>query len=119
MDFIPDVEYHGIFERTNQRVILKGAKTPEEVNKRLMLAIKGDRSARRYPTMSRKSIEFLRRIVPSFGRRTIDEAIANPHGLEALTLKFGRERARRILLKQGLDGIDYLRKLEKRKKKRR
>jgi hypothetical protein len=38
MDFMPDKEFHKIFNRISKTVDLTGAGTPEEINERLMHA---------------------------------------------------------------------------------
>ena len=94
MDYLPDYEFNEIFDRVSKKVDLRGANSPKEVNRRLNQKIK------EYPPrLSSGWTSFLKRLMfAGFGRRTIDEAVANPHGIIALTLKHGREKARDILL---------------------
>ncbi len=115
MDFIPDVEFHGIFVRVNEIVVLKGINGPNEILKRINLAIKGDRRYRRYRSMPRGSVSFLQHIAVSFSKRAWDQAVTNPNGIESLTFKYGREEARRKLLRRGLERTKYLQWIEKRK----
>lgn len=93
MDYLPDYEFNEIFDRVSKKVDLRGANSPKEVNRRLNQKIK------EYPPrLSSGWISFLRRLMfAGFGRRTIDEAVAQPYELVGLTLKFGREKARAIL----------------------
>lgn len=105
MDFMPDKEFHKLFDRISIIVDLRGAATPREINKRL------NRKIKEYRYLSRKGQlasfrasrmpDFLKRLISAgFGMRTIDEAVANPRGKIALTLKYGRGKARRILRKR-------------------
>ena len=110
-DFVPDSEFNRIFDRVIFIVDLRGAKTPAEINKRLKMACDQARSLRRTyrPKLSQGWISFLRKLVPSFGRRTIDEAVANPRGKVALTLKYGRKKAKDILLDRARRRLGSLR----------
>jgi anaerobic ribonucleoside-triphosphate reductase len=119
MDFLPDKEFHPIFERVSRKVNLKGAGSPAEINERLKKQIKKEKEKTRMIKeaiskgyaekraltrwlkkirMSRKDLKKL--IFSGFGRRTIDEAIARPHGKVALTLRHGRKKAKEILLER-------------------
>ena len=110
IDSVPDYEFRDIFCRVAIKVDLRGANTPQEVNQRLLQAINA------YPPrLSRGWISFLRKLIPGFGRRTIDEAIAQPRGIVALTLKYGKKTADRIALKQARNKLENLRKREKNK----
>ena len=94
MDFLSDSEFNSIFNRVSAKVDLQGANTPEEVNRRLHQKIKEFP-----PRLSGGWRSFLKRLMfAGFGRRTIDEAVSKPRGKVALTLKYGREKARDILL---------------------
>ena len=105
MDFLADKEFHKLFDRISKIVDLKGAGTPQEINRRLNRKIK---EYRYLPRKSQLAVFFARSRMPNlkklifagFGRRTIDEAVANPRGKIALTLKYGREKARDILRKR-------------------
>jgi len=102
---MPDKEFHKLFNRISKRVNLKGAGTPQEVNRRLKRKIN---EYRYLPRKDQLAVFFARARMPNlkklifagFGRRTIDEAVANPRGEIALTLKHGREKARDILRKR-------------------
>lgn len=103
MDFMPDKEFHKLFDRISKIVDLHGAGTPREINVRLNQKIN---EYRYLPRRSQLAVFFARSRMPNlkklifagFGRRAIDEAVAKPHGKVALTLKYGREKAREILL---------------------
>jgi len=105
LDFLPDKEFNEVFNRVTRTVDLKDAESPSAVNSRLNGQImKYHQKAGRNP-LSRMRAEAksepLRKLIRSgFGRRVIDEAFAKPQGKVALTLKYGRERAERILKKQ-------------------
>lgn len=105
MDFLSDKEFHEIFDRVSAKVDLRGANSPEEVNRRLKQKIK------EYPPrLSSGWISFLKRLMfAGFGRRTIDQAIANPRGKVALTLKYGKEKAKDILLARARRRLGSLR----------
>lgn len=103
MDFMPDKEFHGIFDRVTYRVSLKGAGTPAEVNEKLRHKIKAykylQEKERLKKDRARRLISQYRKLIfAGFGRRTIDEAVARPQGKVALTLQYGRKKAREILL---------------------
>jgi hypothetical protein len=107
MDFLPDKEFHPIFDRVSRKVNLQGAGSPAEINRRLKLKIDGYKYLQKKKALlvfeiSKKEAELgirdLKKLMfRGFGRRTIDEAIARPRGKVALTLRYGRENARRIL----------------------
>jgi hypothetical protein len=121
MDFMSDKEFHPIFERTTRVVDLKGAGTPAEINERLHQKIGEVKSSLKKGRMkipqARRWISRLRQLIfAGFGRRTIDEAIAKPRGVVALTLRYGRKKANEILLKRGRKRIGSLRMLRRRKR---
>ena len=110
MDFLPDKEFHPIFDRVSRKVDLKGAGTPAEINERLKKKIKEIKKKRLKPAKARRLIsELMKLIFAGFGRRAIDEAIANPQGKVALTLKYGEEKAKEILLERARKRIGSLR----------
>lgn len=105
MDFMPDKEFHPLFDRVSRKVDLEGAGTPAEINERLKEKIEVyaylRKKKRLAPRAARRWISDLKRLMfAGFGRRTIDEAIANPRGEVALTLEYGRENAKEILLER-------------------
>jgi hypothetical protein len=118
MDFLPDKEFHPIFDRVSRKVNLKGAGSPAEINRRLKLKIDGYKYLQKKKALlvfeiSKKEAELgirdLKKLMfRGFGRRTIDEAIARPRGKVALTLIYGRENARDILLERSRKRIGSL-----------
>jgi len=103
VDFIPDKEFHKLFNRVSRKVNLKGAGTPQEINRRLNWKIKeysylsGTTPLAQF--RAKRRISDLENLISAgFGRRTIDEAVAKPRGKVALTLRYGRQRAKDILL---------------------
>jgi hypothetical protein len=105
LDDVPDREFDKVFDRVSRKVDLKGAGTPAEVHRRLNRKIKEIKHEYRTDLLSQLRAESkiapLRTLIfRGFGRRVIDEAVADPHGKIALVLKYGRKRAKRILLKR-------------------
>ena len=119
MDFLPDKEFHPIFDRVSRKVNLKGAGSPAEINRRLKLKIDGYKYLQKKKALlvfeiskkeARLGIRDLKKLMfRGFGRRTIDEAIARPRGKVALTLRYGRENAKDILLERSRKRIGSLR----------
>jgi hypothetical protein len=127
MDFMTDREFNPIFDRVSKRVNLKGANSPSDINQRLTKKVKKDKekismineaikegwaSARPLARWKRKirndRKDTKQLIFRGFARRTIDGAIARPNGKIALTLKYGRNKAKDILLKRARDRIGTL-----------
>ena len=103
MDFMPDKEFHSLFDRINKYVNLQGCNTPADVNECLYSKIRSLKTlAKRGQINTRQVIrqisEYKKLIFSGFGRRTIAEAVADPRGKVALTLQYGRKKAREILL---------------------
>jgi hypothetical protein len=102
MDFVPDKEFHQLFNRVSRRVELKGCRTPADVNMRLRRKAKEvSHIASDNPLAKLRAsnkADFYQRLVPAFGKRVIDEAHTNPNGKIALTLKHGWKKAQ-ILFK--------------------
>ena len=103
MDFLPDKEFNEIFNRVSRKVNLKDAGTPAEIHRRLHRKIKEYENEYWIDPFSQlraeNEIANMRTLIFSgFGRRAIDEAVANPEGIVALTLKYGRKKARKIWL---------------------
>ena len=122
MDFMPDKEFHVIFNRVSRTIDLKGAGTPSEIHERLKNRIKiyqRQEKELEKPIQAKKRISNLKKLIFSgFGRRTIDEAVAKPHGKVALTLRHGREKARDILLVRSRKRIGSLRYQRQRRRRR-
>jgi hypothetical protein len=107
MDFLPDVEFHPLFDRTSKRVNLRGCGTPEEIHTRLKQRIREYKAIYGNTPISQfqgeNKVAGLRTLIASgFGRRCIDEAMARPRGKVALTLKYGRDKAIRIINRRKL-----------------
>jgi len=126
MDFIPDKEFHAIFDRVSRTINLKGAYTPDEVHRRLRRVRRHykeqeaefkdrDRRPPKSLVKKRRNIENL--IVSDFGQRVASEAFWNPDGIIGLTLKYGRAKAREVLLRRHRRRLGELRrvKLERRR----
>ena len=109
MDFLPDKEFHPLFDRVSKNVNLKGANTVDKINKKLGHKIKAYKFAKKVskrlgiktPTLKRfdvaeKNTQNL--IDSNFGVATISHANRHPDGIPALTIAYGREKAREIKL---------------------
>ena len=103
-----------LFKRSGTMINLRGAKTPNEINRRIHKALN-----RPNPKITPGWRNLLKNILPYFGKFCIDEAIANPHGRVALTLKYGSKKAERILERRALTYLEFLQEKAKRKRKRR
>jgi hypothetical protein len=107
MDFMPDAEFHPIFDRISKRINLQGCGTAEEINARLKQRIKEHKAIYGNTPISQfqgeNKVAGLRTLIASgFGRRCIDEAMAHPRGKVSLTLKYGRDKALRIINRRKL-----------------
>jgi hypothetical protein len=124
MDWMPDREFHPIFDRTSKRVNFKGAGSPAEIDDKMKGSIKKDKEkikmineairegyAKKGPLANwkrkiRSDIKDKRQLIfAGFARRTIDEAIARPQGRVALTLRHGYKKAKAILLERAQERI--------------
>jgi len=93
---MPDKEFHLLFDRVSRTVDLRGCRTPADVNRRLKQKIKQQIYAADNPLekiRANNKAKFLKKLIPSFGKRVIDEAHSKPEGKIALTLKYGRKKA--------------------------
>jgi hypothetical protein len=136
MDFLPDREYHPIFDRTSKRVNFKGATSPSDINDRLFESIDEDKeqikrinrairegyakksALARWKRKIRSDIKDTKQLIyAGFARRTIDEAIVRPRGRVALTLRYGRTEAKRILLKRSRQRLGSLQMRRRRKRR--
>ena len=105
MDFIPDKEFHPMFDRISRVVDLKGVYSVDEVNERLEQTVRDVRDSERAERLRMGRAGIIERNLiklrdGGFGRRVIREASEKPKGIVALTLKYGRETAKYILLKR-------------------
>lgn len=105
MDSLTDQEFNCVFKRISRKIDFEGCSTPHEINIRLNNRIHENRSA--YGTSPLRAMQAegecmqLQGLVESgFARRVISEAIAKPEGRIALVLKYGREKAKRIIEKR-------------------
>ena len=116
-DFMPDKEFYPIFNRISSKINLHGAGTPEEINERFRNRIKHYKEQQKVEKLPRlkKSISQMRNLIRSgFSRRTIDEAVSRPRGIVGLTLKYGRDDAKKILLARARDRIGRSRRIHRR-----
>lgn len=122
MDFTPDKEFHLIFNRVSEIVDLTGAFSVVEINERLEATIKDVRRSRflRKPRakMIAKELEKLKDA--RFGNRIIKEASENPRGIVNLTLRYGRDKAKQILLERAKRriGVRQVRRSTRRHRRR-
>jgi hypothetical protein len=110
LDTIPDKEFVGIFRRNAKYINLKGAWTPQELDERLkvmqfrMMQRAIDESSQ-FTKWWKKARLIKRLREHGFPRRVIDEAMADQHGIYALTLRYGYKRAVEIMLERGRSRI--------------
>ena len=107
MDSISSFELATIFGRLPDSIDLKGKFSAEEIEKELIKFVKKCKKLRRkVETISerkkiKRTIINIRRLLEyGFSERVIDEANANPKGIFAMTLKFGKKEAKRRILAQ-------------------
>lgn len=105
-----DIEFHAIFDRVSRVVDLKGAYSVAEINRRLeqyFLALEderlkriaqGRRAAKRILSNQEQTLKLLKR--NRLASRVIAELIANPEGKVALTIRYGKKKAKEILLRR-------------------
>ena len=109
LDFLPDKEFHIIFGRVSKTVNLKGANTPEKIDKKLKHKIKAFNFAKKVSKdlgikkttlkrfeVAKKNTQTL--INSNFAITTISHARRHPDELPALTIVHGREKATEIKL---------------------
>jgi hypothetical protein len=105
MDSVPSYEFHKIFRRLSYDVDLRGAFTPEEIDRRLD-AVQGyfrNRARRAVSGSEKKRLHKKARAIENlqnknFAERTIIEARSNRYGIVNLTLNYGRKKAEEIKL---------------------
>ncbi|RJS91361.1 hypothetical protein CW705_04005 [Candidatus Bathyarchaeota archaeon] len=105
-----DIEFHAIFDRVSKVVDLKGAYSAAAINRRLeqyFLVLEDERlkriaQGRRVPNRILSDQEQMLKLLKRnrFASRVIAELIANPEGKVALTIRYGRKRAKEILLRR-------------------
>ena len=119
MDSIPDRQFMYIFDRVTAYIDLKGCETPEDIEERMKWATKFMRTIvrkakkkstkRKWRTMLKLMYTLRREGVPAkspklkgktrigFQTRAVEHATLHPRRSIALTLFYGKKRARRIL----------------------
>lgn len=122
MDSLTDREFMDLFDRMTVYVDLAKCKTPEDIERRMLSAIKLMRRARdrgKKPSTRKKwggRLKLLRILgrdgVPAtskklkgktrmgFARRAVQYAEIHPRSRLSLTLKYGKKKARKILRKR-------------------
>jgi len=127
MDSLTDREFMGIFERMTEYIDLADCETPEDIERKMISAIKLMKRARdrgKKPSTRKKwrgRIKLLRTLgrdgVPAktlkkmrmgFARRTIQFAEIHPRSRLSLTLTYGKKTARKILRKRLLKRLRTL-----------
>lgn len=105
MDSIPSYEFHKIFRRVSYDVDLKGASTPDDIDRRLEKAQDNFREEAREARSEseRKRLYGKARAIENlqskgFAEATIKEALRNRYGIVNLTLRFGRKKAEEMKL---------------------
>jgi len=138
MDSLPAHEFMKLFQRMSAYIDLKGCETPEDIEQKMIDAIKIMRRARdrgKKPSTRKKwggRIKLIRTLgrdgVPAvseklkgktrmgFARRAIQYAEIHPRSRLALTLQYGKKTARKILRRRLLK---RLRTIAREKRKRR
>jgi hypothetical protein len=107
MDSIPSFEFHEIFDRTTDVVDLEGKGTVSEIERALWRIREYCRRRYQRAETEKERARFKAATVNydnllryGFARRVIREAMSDPNGFYALTLRFGKIEARRRLLAQ-------------------
>ena len=125
MDFIPDKEFHPIFNRVSEVVDLKGAFSVDEVNERLERTIRGIKRSRRAGRLRKGRAGFIEKNLKrlekaGFGKAVIKQASENPRQIVALTLRYGRKKAKKILLERAKRriGVRMVRRSARRRRRK-
>lgn len=107
MDSISSYEFHSIFNRTSDTVDLKGKLSVQAIEEELGKARESCRKRYSRAETSRErrrlktSVFQLNNLLQyGFAPRTIREAVFNPSGIVAMTLKYGKLEAKRRILAQ-------------------
>lgn len=108
-DWMVDKEFHPVFHRVSETVDLKGAFTPDEIDKRLKRKIRAyDFLAKHKELLTHVSKKEAKRekqnlqklIDADFGVYVIAQASRHPDGIVNLTLHHGKDKAVEILLER-------------------
>ena len=135
MDSLTDREFMHLFERVSEYIDFKGCETPEDIERKLLSAIKIMRKARdrgKKPSTRKKwggRIKLLRtlgrdgvlaiseklkgKIRMGLARRTIQYAEIHPRSRLSLTLTYGKKTARKILRRRLLKRLRTLARKKK------
>ena len=119
MDSIPDRQFMYIFDRVTAYIDLKDCETPEDIEERVSQAIyfmrtivrkaKKKSTRKKWRSIIRRTRSLIREGVPAkspklkgktrmgFQTRAVEHAMLHPRRAIALTLFYGKKRARRIL----------------------
>jgi hypothetical protein len=107
MDSLSAYEFHCIFNRTSDVVDLKGKLSVQAIDDALVRARESCKknynkadSSRQRRRLKTSAIKLGDLIEHGFANRAVHEAIYNPSGLVALTLKYGKIEAKRRILAQ-------------------
>jgi hypothetical protein len=104
-DWVIDKEIAPLFVRVSEHVDLQGAYTPDEIHERFRQKIKHYKffSEKGYcsPKKYRQTKENLEKLIENdFGSYVIAHARRHPDQIVSLTLHYGRDKARDILLER-------------------
>lgn len=114
MDFMSDREFQPIFHRFSRTVSLKGCISTNDINQRITKKINRFKKEPKEKTAkkgARYNISQLRKLQRrGIARRIINEAIVEPDGYVALTLRYGRKKAEEIRLAQARKRLGPLRR---------
>lgn len=102
-----DREFHPIFKRVNAHTDLKGCHTPEDIRRKMNRTLKGyklalktgyikDEKTKRRFLNAEKKLKQLRD--SDFPEATIAHANRHPDGIVNMTLQYGYDRARSLIL---------------------
>lgn len=118
MDKLPDYEFIEIFDRVSQVVHFGRSRSPQDVKKRikriLNLQKKAYQTAKKRSTVRKFRSDYihLRTLYRhGFHYRIWEEAVKNPGGIVDLTLKYGRDKARKKKLERERRHLGSLRRI--------
>jgi hypothetical protein len=107
MDSISSYEFHKTFDRVSSRINLQGKTSANAIDRSLVNARENAKYYYRKTTNPRLRAHYKNAIIGygsllhyRFSDRTIKEAIKNPNGIVAMTLKYGKIEAKRRILAQ-------------------
>jgi hypothetical protein len=107
MDSIPNYEFYNIFDRVSDKVNLKGKFSVEEIEEALARSrehcrkkYEGAETQKERAMFKNASTRYSRLMEYGFAQRVIQEAVKNPRGIIAMTLKYGKTEAGQRILAQ-------------------